>query len=146
MCLVDPQAWAGSLLSPGRRGGSALTLGLQILNALARDRVIDLGARQRRERLLGLAPDLLAAMLGLCRCHLGLTGGGLGHSRVLGLDHLKRGLQPGQPAGWCADLTRRLDTRQHVSVGRGERLILGRQRHQLCDLAPNPVRVAIARP
>ncbi len=58
--------------------------------------MIDLGARERGERLFGLAAGQLAALLGLrsrglrLACRLG------GRRGVLGLDHRKRRLQPCQ--------------------------------------------------
>ncbi len=145
LCLVDPQPRAGGLLPPGSRRVPALTLGLEILDALERDRVLDLGARQRRVRVFRLAADLKAAVLGRGCCRLALTGSRLRSGRVLGLDHLKRGLQPRQPAGRRGDRANGLHARDRVRLGHGGRLILGRQGHQPGDLASDPVGVAIAR-
>ena len=86
----------------------------------------------------------LAATLGLSRRSFRLIGRLSRRGVILGLDHLKRRAQPGQPTGRQGDLSDRLHARQPLRAGRSGLLILAGHRHQLPDLPPDPLSITVA--
>ena len=129
---------------PGERGELRCPRGLDRVDPLKRGGMIDLRARERGQRFLGLSAPQLAAMLGLGSCCCRVIGRRRGRGGILGLEHRERRSQPREATGRRGDLSDRLKTAQRVRATGGGRLILASYRHQLRDFPPDPLAVTVA--